>query len=330
MAKIRMPSALFKVTPLSQQVADLAESATANIPLNGEDAVRDYNKSQLNTIEKFVPAQTSAQSKPTWVEGVVYDVPLAQISSNPFNPRFVYSDLAVDRMAALLLEDGQITSAIGYPDENGGVVLIEGETRFRGARAAGFKTLRIEIRKKPETDQKLYEQARSANVERRDQTPLDDAVRWNELLTKAVYPHQRALANALNLQEDVISRTRSIASLGQSLFRTLADYPSLLNLKMLYQIKLFNDEKGPDETKELIYKIDKNGLSSKDVEHIRKSFASEPIKRTRSLKEAISYQGGKGEIRSFEDEGRVELSLKGLTPEQTKQVSAALKAFVSA
>ena len=323
MAKIRMsPPSPFKISPISHEIAEIAQKAAANIPLTGE---KTLHENIANEQKKLVPEQAFEVS---YQIGQVYEVPLAKIASNPLNPRYVYSELAIDNMVSSLLENGQRIAAIGFSDGVGGVILIEGETRLRAARAARFETLRIEIRNKPLNEQKLYEEARAANVERREQTPLDDAMRWNELLTKGIYANQRALANALNINEDVVSRTRSIANMSSQLCRTLADYPNLLNLKMLYQIKLYLDETNLDDAKELIYKIDKSGLSARDVESLRKSLAKEPVKRTRAIRESISYHGLKGEIKAFEDEGRVELSLKGLTLEQTKEFTITLKNFI--
>ena len=64
MAKIRMPSAssLFKVNPISADVARMAEAATSEIPRNGEQAIRDVAKDELTGAslvgdKKLVPAQ---------------------------------------------------------------------------------------------------------------------------------------------------------------------------------------------------------------------------------------------------------------------------------
>jgi ParB family chromosome partitioning protein len=254
--------------------------------------------------------------------GKVYDVPVGLVKSNPFNPRVIYTTTAVDEMSLSLLTHKQRISATGYIDDQGDVVLIEGETRLRGARSAGLPTLRIEIRPRPTGDRELYEEARAANVERRDQSPLDDALKWKELLAKKIYPTQVALAKALNLGEDHVSRTLSLATLPHRIIHACAEIPELLTHKMLNAIREYWDVKGDDSTLELIFEAGKTGMGYRDVASRRKAAENGPIKRTRSTKEVLSYRGAKGELKSFSDDGRVELSLKGLSVKDAEEITA--------
>ncbi|RQT22112.1 ParB/RepB/Spo0J family partition protein [Burkholderia contaminans] len=269
----------------------------------------------------------SSQDLAKYEVGQVYDVPIGKIKSNPFNPRVVYTASAVSEMAASLVARGQGMSAIGYANGDGEVVLIEGETRLRGARAAGLSTLRLEIRPKPESDRELYEQARAANVERRDQSPLDDAIKWKELIAKKIYPTQTALAKALNLGEDHVSRTMSLAQLPSKVVHTVAEYPELLSLKMLNAIREFWEVKGEEETLDLVAEASKNGMGYRDVAARRKAAAKGTVKRPRSTREQLTFRGAKGEFKSFEEDGRIELKLKGLAPEVAEEISEKILAL---
>jgi ParB family chromosome partitioning protein len=237
--------------------------------------------------------------------------------------------MAIDLMAKSLNANGQRVSATAYLDENGAVVLIEGETRLRGARAGGLQTLRVEIKKRPSTDQALYEEARAANVERKDQTPLDDALRWKELLNKKVYPNQRALGQALGYSDEIVSRTVSLASLSSRNISVIAEYPDLLSLKMLVAIREYAELMGDDDALKLILEIAAKGLSSRDVVARRMAAQKLPTKRARSSREAVSYKGAAGEIKAFEKEGRVELSLKGLSTEALDELTIALRTLLA-
>lgn len=269
----------------------------------------------------------SSQDPVKYDVGQVYDVPIGKIKSNPFNPRVVYTSSAVSEMAASLAARGQGMSAIGYANGEGEVVLIEGETRLRGARAAGLPTLRLEIRPKPESDRELYEQARAANVERRDQSPLDDAIKWKELIARKLYPTQAALAKALNLGEDHVSRTMSLAQLPSKVINTVAEYPELLSLKMLNAIREFWEVKGEEETLDLISEAAKSGMGYRDVAARRKAAAKGTVKRPRSTREQLMFRGAKGEFKSFEEDGRIELKLKGLAPDVAEEISAKILAL---
>ncbi|OJA92210.1 ParB/RepB/Spo0J family partition protein [Burkholderia ubonensis] len=269
----------------------------------------------------------SSQDTIEYEVGQVYEVPIGKIKSNPLNPRVVYTASAVSEMAASLAARGQGMSAIGYANGDGEVVLIEGETRLRGARAAGLPTLRLEIRPKPESDRELYEQARAANVERRDQSPLDDAIKWKELIAKKIYPTQAALAKALNLGEDHVSRTLSLAQLPSRVVHTVAEHPELLSLKMLNAIREFWEVKGDEDTLELISEAAKAGMGYRDVAARRKAASKGPVKRPRSTREQVTFRGAKGEFKSFQEDGRIELKLKGLAPEVAAEISEKILAL---
>ena len=200
----------FKKREVSADRVAAVESVSANIPIVGDPRMAPSEIGLADTRAVHIsPGVGSSQDRTAapsdYQVGNVYDVPVGLIKSNPFNPRAVYTTTAVDNMAISLSTSGQRISATGYIDDQGSITLIEGETRLRGARAAGLATLRIEIRPRPASDRELYEEARAANVERREQTPLDDAIKWKELLAKKVYQTQPALAKSLGL-----ARTMSV------------------------------------------------------------------------------------------------------------------------
>lgn len=328
----------FKKRVINPSQVTTAEIASASAPIVGDPRIgfpapqEEVIKSSILNAKNIGEIKNLGSSQDYEV-GSVYDVPLALIKSNPLNPRAIYTSTAIDEMASSLLSSGQRISATGYLDEQGYVVLIEGETRLRGARVASLPTLRVEIKAKPLSEQALYEEARAANVERRDQTPLDDALKWKELLSKKIYPTQAALAKALSLTEDYVSRTLSLSRLPHRLIITIAEYPELMTHKMLNALREFWEVKDEDEAIELILEVTKNGLGYRDVVARRKSAEKGPIKRPRSTREAIQFGDGKGEIKTFDEGGRFELVLKGLKPEQaqlfTQQVKSLLESLTA-
>jgi ParB family chromosome partitioning protein len=316
----------FKRRAVSPDRVAAVESVTADVPIVGDprmapaELALPEGRPQLAET-KVGSSQDGLASLVAYQVGNVYDIPVGLIRSNPFNPRAVYTATAIDAMAISLSTSGQRISATGYSDDQGYVTLIEGETRLRGARAAGLATLRVEIRPRPASDRGLYEEARAANVERREQTPLDDAIKWKELLGKKVYPTQVALANALNLGEDHVSRTLSLASLPGRVIHAVAECPELLTHKMLNALREFWEAQGDEETLELILEITKNGMGYRDVVARRKAAVNGPVRRPRSVRQTVTFKGAKGEIKSFEEDGRLELSLKGLTPESASELT---------
>lgn len=321
----------FKKRSVSVERVVAVESVTAGVPIVGDPRLQVGGTTSVSTdthrpVAILGSSQDTATQQVHYEVGKVYDIPVGHIKSNPFNPRAVYTASAVDAMAVSLSTSGQRISATAYVDD-GSVVLIEGETRLRGARAAGIPTLRVEVRPRPTSDRELYEEARAANVERRDQTPLDDALKWREILGKGLYPSQAALARALGLGEDHVSRTLSLASLSSRVIHAVAENPELLTLKMLNALREFWEVQGDEATLELILEVAKSGLGYRDVAARRKSAINGPVRRPRSTREPLTFKGAKGEIKSFEEDGRVELSLKGLSPEAAREVASRLRAL---
>ncbi|MYM92758.1 ParB/RepB/Spo0J family partition protein [Duganella vulcania] len=313
----------FRKRVISPEAVARAEASAAEAPINGDPRLgADYEAIRPAAIGEGAGRDLGSSQDPLHgaVVGDVVNAPLTRVKSNPLNPRAVYTTAAVDEMVMSLQANGQQVAATGFLDEEGNVVLIEGETRLRGARAAGLPTLRIELRPKPDSDQKLYESARAANVDRRDQTPLDDAIRWNDLLIRKVYPTQVALANALGLKEDLVSRTRNLASMPHKMILAVSEYPDLLTLKMLNAIREFFDQEGEEETLDLIHLAAKTGMGYRDVVAKRKMAQKPPGKRPRAAKEDLSYKGAKGQIKTFEEGGRLELVLQGLSKEDSDNI----------
>lgn len=315
--------ATFKKKTISPAAVAVAEANAASAPIVGDPRVQTEAPAHAHAVSNDVTAKVG--SSQDIVVGQILEVPVERVKSNPLNPRAVYTSAAVDEMAVSLSNNGQRVAALGYQEDDGAIVLIEGETRLRGARAAGIPTLRVEIRSKPASERELYEMARAANVERRDQTPLDDAIRWKELLARKIYPTQSALAKALNLGEDHVSRTLSLAQLPHKIVLGVSEYSELMNHKMLNALREYWEQQGDEETLELIQDAAKNGLGYRDVVTRRKSAAKGPVRRTRAIRESLSFGEAKGELRTFEADGRLELKLKGLSAQQAEEVAKKIK-----
>ncbi|HDR9204760.1 MULTISPECIES: ParB/RepB/Spo0J family partition protein [Burkholderia cepacia complex] len=316
--------ATFRKKAVAVERVAAVEDAASSAPIVGDPRMAP----SLATISQLRGGEVGSSQGATKYEiGQTYEVQIGKIKSNSVNPRAIYTASAVSEMAESLTARGQGQSASAYVDEAGDIVLIDGERRLRGARAAGLPTLRVEIRPKPASERELYEEARAANVERKDQSPLDDALKWKELLSRKIYPTQVALAKALNLGEDHVSRTLSLAQLPSRIVQAAAEYPELLSLKMLNAIREFWEVKGEEETLELVFDAAKTGIGYRDVAARRKAAAKGTVKRPRSTREQLSFRGAKGEFKSFEEDGRIELKLKGLAPDVAAEISEKILAL---
>jgi ParB family chromosome partitioning protein len=257
--------------------------------------------------------------------GDLVDVPLERIRSNPRNPRVLYPAESIDAMAQSLLKHGQQTPALGYVEDDL-VFLIAGETRLRGARAAGLSTLCVHLRPKPQTQRELYELSRVENCDRNNQTVLDDAIRWTELLGDGTYQSATELAIALGLDKGHVSRVLSLAELPQKLMLLITPYPDLVTMRTLNAIREYWETSGDErQVIDLIHEAGKEGWGYRQIQTRREALTAQKAgSRPRALRHPLQHLGARGEIKSFAKRGRVEISLKGLAPEQIDQLAETL------
>ncbi len=256
----------------------------------------------------------------SYVVGQVYDVPLKRLRANPANARALYAASGLDEICRSMKEQGQTTAASGFVDEDGDVVLIDGHRRLNVSDKLGWSSLRVEIRPVPESEQALYLASRAANVERAEQTPLDDALVWRRLLDRKVFQSQVVLAKTLGLSESEVSRTLALADLPGRLTQALAEHPDMLKLKMLNALREYYQSQGEDKTLVFILEVASESLSYREVEARRKAAEHGPAARPRAEKRTLQFRGATGVIRTFEKDGRLEVSLKGLKPKDASEV----------
>lgn len=310
-----MATTAFKRRTIPAASAELAVDAAALAPI--------ISTSNAGTAPP-VPKGPSLELAEQFRVGMTVAVPLHLIKSNPRDPRRIRSAEDIDEIGGSMKELGQQTPATGYV-EGSSVVLIAGETRLRGARNFEIPTLLVLIVEKPTDQRALYQAARAENVHRNPQTVLDDALVWTDLLADSVYPTQVALATALGIKEDLVSRTLGLAKLPRPIINMICEDRELVTLKMLTAIREYFDAHSEEATKELIHRIRRDGLGYRDVVAIRKSAERGPIQRPRGISESVTYGQGRGALKTFEKGGRVELIFKGLNPEQQATVALLLK-----
>jgi hypothetical protein len=102
-----------------------------------------------------------------------------------------------------------------------------------------------------------------------------------------------------------VSRTIGLADLPKGIIRMLSERPDLMNLRMLDAIKRFVDGAGEEATQALVLEIDREGLSSRDVDNRRKAAERGPIARQRSDHQTIKYEKGQATIKRFAGQGRL-------------------------
>lgn len=123
---------------------------------------------------------TSRDISGDYVAGAIANIRLAQIESNPFQPRMDFEEEAMEELAASIREQGIIqpitVRKMGYDKYQ----LISGERRLRAARIAGLKGIPAYIR--VANDEQMLEMALIENIHREDLNPVDIAISYQRLI----------------------------------------------------------------------------------------------------------------------------------------------------
>jgi len=289
-------------------------------------------KSRLDALieaeEEFPePAATdtseSAQENPldSSVDGDgngLIDVHVEDLHEGIWNARKFYIDSRVEELANSLKKLGQEVPINVYRDEHKRLVIQDGHYRLRAAKRAGIQSLKAHIKPAPTDAISAFITSRAINVERNDQSVLDDSFRLKELIEGGAAT-QREIAKRLEMEEVDVSKLLALTKLPENIILTLMRAPSLLSKRFLYNLSIYFERRGENDTLRLAAEAVKNGMSARELE-LRKRIADRgPAEKPRSQRITLDKGQIKGYVKSFAN-GRIELRLEGLTDEDQKNV----------
>ena len=100
-------------------------------------------------------------------------VPVAEVRSNPFQPRTTFESAALDELAASIREHGMLQPVVVRKAAAGGYELVAGERRLRAAQRVGLETIPALLR--PATDAEMQTLALVENLQREDLNAMEKA-----------------------------------------------------------------------------------------------------------------------------------------------------------
>ncbi|MCM3720125.1 ParB/RepB/Spo0J family partition protein [Fictibacillus phosphorivorans] len=112
-------------------------------------------------------------------EEEVREVSVKELRPNPYQPRKVFDQKAIDELKDSVQEHG-ILQPILVRKSIKGYEIILGERRFRAASAAGLKTVPVII--KDYSEEKMMEVALIENLQREDLNPVEEAQAYQKLM----------------------------------------------------------------------------------------------------------------------------------------------------
>lgn len=226
------------------------------------------------------------------------DIPIDSIEVNPFQPRTVFDEQALEELSASIKKIGIVQPLTVKELENGKYQLIAGERRLRAAKLAGLQTVPAFIRAAAD-DQTMLEMALVENIQRENLDAIEVAISFQRLieecnitqeqLSERVGKQRSTVANYMRLLKlpaeiQLGIRNKTITMGHARALVSIDDEKQQMNV--YYRIK--DEELSVRQTEELVRQLQKPGKDPNKVikrnsinndykmlsEHLNKIFSS--------------------------------------------------------
>jgi ParB family chromosome partitioning protein len=152
-------------------------------------------------------------------EAVLRDIPVADISPNPHQPRVHFDEESLSELTASIQQIG-VLQPILVRQVDTGFELVAGERRWRAATRAGLATIPAVVR--TADDQASVEQALVENLHRQDLTALEEAAAYQQLTEDFGLTHED-IADRVGKSRSAITNTLRLLQLPPTIQHLLAD-----------------------------------------------------------------------------------------------------------
>ena len=233
----------------------------------------EYNKMESKIIEE------------TPKENIV-ELNLDELRANPYQPRKVFDEEALQDLANSIKEHGVFQPIIAKKSIKG-YEIIAGERRVKASRLAGLKTVPAIIREF--TDNEMMEIALLENLQRENLNAIEEAEAYKNLLTTLDITQEK-LAQRIGKSRSHITNMIGLLNLPEQVKQLLEEKKlTMSHARVLSKIE--NEE----QIMNLANKIIAENLNVRDIEEISKD---ETIKKTKE----ITKHTDNNEYKYIEDE----------------------------
>lgn len=149
----------------------------------------------------------------------IVEIPLDQIRFNPFQPRKIFQQKALEELASSIAEHGIIQPVI-CTREGDGYRLVVGERRCRASRIAGRTSVPVIIEEM--TESRLLQIALIENLQREDLDPIETALAYSHLLREHNLT-QEELAQKVGKSRPAITNSLRLLSLPDPIRRSVQE-----------------------------------------------------------------------------------------------------------
>ncbi len=216
-----------------------------------------YDETEINTIE-----------------GIQF-IPLEQIIPNPDQPRKIINDEELTELSNSIKEKGILQPILVVP-KNGTYLIVAGERRYLAAKRANLNKIPAIV--KNFNEEEILEIALIENIQRKDLNPMDEAFAISQIIERCSLTHEQVAQKLGKSRVYVTNVTR------------LLKLPTIVKTKIIenkisrgHALPLLQLEKEEDIIS-IAEKIEKEGLSVREVEKIVKNYSPDAEKENKKMK----------------------------------------------
>jgi ParB family chromosome partitioning protein len=250
--------------------------------------------------------------------GRLETVELDKIDQNPYNARRIYRVNRISELAASIGANGQDTPGIATI-RNGRYVLVAGHYRYKALRMLRNRPMLLIIR--PDlTDRQMYEMSFRENEEREDQSALDNAIAWKELLDLKVYNSETEISEITGISLPNVNKIMAVLRLDETILSVIREEPTMFKFSVVYELVLYAETaklEGLEDTLALARGVLAGDVTRAAIKQAREQLEKPPAKRktketSRTYK--IKTEGkASGELKTW-DSGKVSLAVTIIDP----------------
>lgn len=209
----------------------------------------------------------------------IIQVNISDLMSNPYQPRKIFDDSALQELAESIKEHGVFQPIIVKKSVKG-YNIIAGERRVKASQIAGLTTIPAIVR--DFTDDEMMQVALLENLQREDLTAIEEAKAYKSII-EAMRLTQDELAKRLGKSRSHITNMLGLLRLPLSVQdKVLHNKISMGHARVLSKLQ------DPAQIMELSDKIIKENLSVRELENLTESnsfLRAIPVKKTPKSKE---------------------------------------------
>ncbi len=158
------------------------------------------------------------QDKKTVGEIKVVKLPIESIVPNPYQPRKVFDDNALEELSESIGQYGVLQPLLVAPEEEGKYMLIAGERRLRASKIAALQEVPVIISEY--TSQQIAEIALIENLQREDLHFLEEAEGYEKLMNE-FHLTQEAMAGRVGKKQSTIANKLRLLKLSDGIRQEL-------------------------------------------------------------------------------------------------------------